>query len=70
MSVRHIWRGAGCRGRRGGWTGRSGAMGRGDFYAKGDGDGGQEGGGMPEMMECQSGHTFPEQRRVTQLVVL
>ena len=30
---------------------------------------GQWGGGI-SMMECQGGHTFPEQRRVTQLVYL
>ena len=47
-------------------------MQRGDFYAEGDGEGGQEGGGQWGggifMMECLGGHTFPEQRRVTQLV--
>ena len=34
MSVRHVWKGegGGCRGRRGGWTERIGAMGRRDFF--------------------------------------
>ena len=40
--------------------------------AEGDSEGGQEGegqwGGGISMIECQAGHTFPEQRRVTQLV--
>ena len=40
--------------------------------AEGDGEGGQEGGWQwgrgISMMECQGGHSFPEQRRVTQLV--
>ena len=46
----------------------------GDGAAKGDGEGGQEGGGQwgggISMMECQGGHSFPEQHWVTQLVLL
>ena len=41
--------------------------------AEGDGEGGQEGegqwGGGISVMEWQGGHTFPEQCRVTQLVI-
>ena len=41
--------------------------------AKGDVEGGQEGRGQwvggISMMECQGGHTFPEQHRVTQLAL-
>ena len=50
-----------------------GANGKRRGAAVGDGEGGQKGGGQwgggISVMECLGGHTFLEQRRVTQLVI-
>ena len=61
-----------CRGRWGKVDRKEGGNGKRRGAAEGDGEGGQEGGGQwgggISVMECLGGHTFPEQRRVTQLV--
>ena len=62
-----------CRGRWGKVDRKEGGNGKRRGAAEGDGEGGHEGGdqwgGGIFVMECLGGHTFPEQCRVTQLVV-
>ena len=62
-----------CRGKWGKVDRKEGGNGKRRGAAVGDGEGGQEGGGQWEggisVMKCLGGHTFPEQRRVTKLVI-